>query len=350
MDAPRPKVRGLSALLATTTNAPVVHAPVVVAPPVAPVAAGAPAAAVPVPSSTPAPSTNAPASFSFTNANPDVIMTAEISLKAIRGNPKQPRTYFEPNALAELSASIKAHGLIQPVVVRQLTPDEAKGEVWYEIIAGERRWRASEMAGLEKIPVVIKKTFSDRDILLLSLVENIQRDDLNPLEEAIAYDRLAKTFDLTHEQIAEGVGKSRATISNSLRILELPSGVQDALKTKKLTIGHAKVLLAIGDPAIQNSLAAKTQAENLTVRDLEKLVAWEASGGGDASKPKLPVKSKKGAKAHVAPAHLQEAERRLREHFGTKVIVEEGLRKGRLVVEFYSVEDFERIVGLMGVE
>lgn len=322
----RPKVRGLSALLATTTQAPVVEVPT------------SPAGAVQL-QRPPVPPT------------PDAVMTAEVALAAIRPNPNQPRTVFDPQALEELAASIKVQGLIQPVVVRQLTPDEAKGEVWYEIIAGERRWRASQKAGLTKVPVVIKKVFSDRDILLLSLVENIQRDDLNIVEEAIAYERLAKTFSLTHEQIADGVSKNRATISNAIRILELPGSVQEALKQRKLTAGHAKVLLAVGDAAIQTQLAAKVQAENLTVRDLEKLVAWEASNAPAENKPKLPVKSKKGAVAtHVAPAHLQDAERRLREHFGTKVIVEEGLRKGRIVLEFYSVEDFERITGLMGLD
>lgn len=325
----RPKVRGLSALLATTTQAPIVEVPV------------SPAGAM---------AFQRPAAPTGPVA-PDAVMTGEVSLASIRPNPNQPRTVFDPVALEELAASIKAQGLIQPVVVRQLTPDEAKGEVWYEIIAGERRWRASQKAGLTKVPVVIKKVFSDRDILLLSLVENIQRDDLNIVEEAVAYERLAKTFSLTHEQIADGVSKNRATISNAIRILELPSGVQDALKQRKLSAGHAKVLLAVGDAAIQSQLAAKVQAENLTVRDLEKLVAWETSNAPAENKPKLPVKSKKGAVAtHVAPAHLQDAERRLREHFGTKVLVEEGLRKGRIVLEFYSVEDFERITGLMGLD
>jgi ParB family transcriptional regulator, chromosome partitioning protein len=324
MDAPRPKVRGLSALLANTTNAPVVPAPV-------------PATGV---------STSAPPSIPADN--PNGLMATEVPLAAIRANPKQPRIDFDPQALEDLAASIKARGLIQPVVVRQLTPEEARGEVWYEIIAGERRWRASEKAGLTKIPVVIKKVFNEREILLLSLVENIQRDDLNPVEEALAYDRLAKSFTLTHEQIADGVGKSRATISNAMRLLELPSTVQEALRNRKLTTGHAKVLLGIGDADIQNQLASKTQAEGLTVRELEKLVAWEANA--DANKAKLPVKNRTHGRAKVAPPHLQEVERRLREHFGTKVAVEEGLRKGRIVIEFYSTEDFDRITNLMGVE
>lgn len=312
----KPK-RGLMALLANTSQNP---------PPTAPgvstASAGSAAAGVP--------------------------QLSDVPIKAIRANPNQPRTNFDPAALSELAASIKAQGLVQPVVVRHLKPEEVVGEAKYELIAGERRWRASQIAGLTAIPVVVKKVFNDRDILILSLIENLQRDNLNPVEEAVAYDRLSKIFNLSHEQIAEGVGKNRASISNGIRILELPSTVQDALRHGHLSIGHAKVLLSIPDTNIQAQLASKAQAENLSVRDLERLVAATP----EQSKPtQIRAKSKKGQRnARVAPAHIQEIEQELREHFGTRVHVEEGLHKGRILIEFYSVEDFDRIVSAMGVK
>ena len=318
MDAAKPK-RGLSALLASTTPAPQAQT-------ATPVAGQIPSAAPVVANS---------------------VTSADIPLAAIRPNPAQPRTHFDPEALSELAASIKARGLIQPVVLRQLRPEEIVGETRFELIAGERRWRASQMAGLTAVPAVIKHVFDQRDILLLSLVENLQRDDLNPVEEAQAYQRLAASFSLTHEQIADGVGKSRATVTNVLRILELPTSVQDAVKTRKLSVAHAKLLLTIPDGKIQAQLAAKAQAEGLTVRDLERLIASDSRD--EAPRATLPSRKKGSQNTRVAPPHLQEAERQLREHFGTKVSVEEGGRKGRIVVEFYSVEDFDRIKKLMGL-
>jgi ParB family transcriptional regulator, chromosome partitioning protein len=317
----QPRKRGLSALLAATTL---------------PASAPSSTGVVTSPAAEPV----------ITNS----LSTGDISIAQIRPNPKQPRTIFEPQALSELAASIKARGLIQPVVLRQLQPNEVVGDVRYELIAGERRWRASQIAGLTQLPAVIKPLFDEREILLVSLVENLQRDDLNPLEEALAYDRLAKTFSLTHEQIADGVGKSRAAISNMIRVLELPTSIQDALKSRKLSLGHAKVLLTIPDARIQSHLAAKAQAENLTVKDLERLVV----GSSNTTAPGVPqttVARKKGSRnTRVAPPHVQDIERRMREHFGTRVAVEESLRKGRIIIEFYSVEDFDRITKLMGLE
>jgi ParB family chromosome partitioning protein len=313
-----PKKRGLSALLAATTPHPAAQA----------AAAGTGEAALPNP-----------------------VMTGDVPITSIRPNPKQPRTDFDPQALAELAASIKVRGLIQPVVVRQLRPEEIAGDTRYELIAGERRWRASQMAGLTNVQAVIKQVFDEREILLLSLVENLQRDDLNPIEEAIAYDRLGKMFNLTHEQIAEGVGKSRVQITNMIRILDLPTSVQDALKAKKLNVGHAKVLLSIPDPKIQAQLAAKTQAEGLTVRELERLIVGaQAEHVGVPQRVGPDGNAIPGRGNKIVPPHIQDIERRLREHFGTKVIVEESLRKGRIIIEFYSVEDFSRIAYLMGID
>lgn len=312
MDSAQKPKRGLSALLASTTQAP-----------------------------PPSPGVNSTQPVLASS-----VVSADISLTAIRPNPSQPRAHFDPEALNELAASIKARGLIQPIVLRQLRPEEASGEHRYELIAGERRWRASQMAGLTAVPAVIKHIFDQRDILLLSLVENLQRDDLNPVEEAHAYQRLAASFNLTHDQIANGVGKSRASISNAMRLLELPTSVQEAVKTRKLSVAHAKLLLSIPDAKIQAQLAAKVQGENLTVRDLERLMSVE---GSSAPAPSLPARKKGTRGTRVAPPHLQDAERQLREHFGTKVSVEEGAQKGRILIEFYSVEDFARITKLMGL-
>ncbi len=281
-----------------------------------------------------------------TSASPDGLALLQVDIVTVRANPNQPRTEFDPEALQELAASIKVQGIIQPAVVRPLKPEEhGTTSHRYELIAGERRWRASQLAGLKTIPVVVKNTFVERDILLLSLVENLQRDDLNPIEEALAYDRLAKTFNLTQEQIADGVGKGRVTISNFIRLLDLPEAVQDALKSNKLSIGHAKALLAVPDSKIQSQLAAKAQAENLTVRDLERLIAADRPKAkpGALSRP-----SRVMTRNYINSDH-QEVERRLREHFGTRVRVEDGATAGRITIEFYSVEDFERIMKLMGV-
>ena len=150
------------------------------------------------------------------------VTTGEVAILSVRPNPEQPRTVFEPEALNELAASIKAQGLIQPLVVRPLKPDEIVGDAKYELIAGERRWRASQLAGLTTVPIVVKSVYDARDILLLSLVENLQRDDLNPIEEAIAYEKMSSKFNLTHEQIANGIGKSRAVVTNSIRFPGAP--------------------------------------------------------------------------------------------------------------------------------
>lgn len=279
------------------------------------------------------------------------VSVAETPIAAIRRNPAQPRTDFDPVALNELAASIKARGLIQPVVVRPLKPEEATGDTKYELIAGERRWRASQIAGLTTIPIVVKQVFDDRDILLLSLVENLQRDDLNTIEEAHAYDKLGKAFNLTHDQIAVGIGKSRAYISNTIRLLELPSSILDSIKSKQLSPGHGKLLLSVPDPRIQQHLAAKTIAENLTIRELERLTVGTLSDDLPGDTHKRGTRHK-GSRATRAPstAELRDLEQRLREHFGTKVHIEEGARKGRLLIEFYSTADLDRIIGLFKLE
>jgi ParB family chromosome partitioning protein len=319
MDQIPPVKRGLSALLAST-----------------------------VPSGETKPAAQGGAGAAQTVAAPaSSVTTADVPLKAIRANPAQPRTEFNEEDLNELAASIKMQGLIQPIVVRRLKAEECTDGVEYELIAGERRWRASQRVGLSTVPVIIKSVFNDRDLLVLSLVENLQRADLNPVEEALAYDRLAKSFSLKHEEIADAVGKSRVAVTNALRILELPDTVREAIKAGGLTVGHAKVLAGIPDRKLQAQLGAKAQAEGMSVRDLERLVTWEErkSQLQQSAPTKVPPRERR-----MLPAHIEDAERRLREHFGTKVVIEEGVRKGRIIVEFYSVEDFQRLMRLMNVE
>jgi len=273
----------------------------------------------------------------------------DLLVGSVRPNASQPRTHFDEQSLADLAGSIKSQGLVQPIIVRKLKPQESAGEVQYELIAGERRWRAAQLAGLVRVPAIVKAVFNDKDILLLSLVENLQREDLNPIDEALAYNRLAIVFGLKHEEIASAVGKNRATVSNSMRLLELPSTIQDAIKAKRLSGSHGLILLSIPDAQIQSQLAAKVQAENLTVRDLEKLVSWQQS----RSSSKLPLVSErnKGTRGtRVAPPDVQDVERQLREHFGTRVTIEEGHRKGKIIIEFYSVEDFQRILLCLRLE
>jgi ParB family chromosome partitioning protein len=286
------------------------------------------------------------------------IIATEVPILSIRANPTQPRVSFDPEALNELAASIKERGLIQPIVVRPLNPGESDSGAKYELIAGERRWRASQIAGLTNIQIVVKQVFDDRDILLLSLVENLQRDDLNPIEEASAYDKLSKTFHLTHEQIANGVGRSRVSVTNAIRMLELPEAVQDALRSKKISPGHAKVLLSLPDAKMQSHFAAKVQAENLTVRELERLTIGTLSEGtAEVSSDSQSDTSENGISrgrstrgTRLPSAEVQELERKMREHFGTRVKIEEGMRKGRILIEFFSQQDLQRILTLLKID
>ena len=277
------------------------------------------------------------------------ITLVDIPIASIRPNINQPRTLFAPEALAELVASIKSHGLVQPIVVRQLKSEETSGEVRYELIAGERRWRAAQIAGLSNLPAIMKPVFEQRDILLLSLIENLQRDDLNAIEEAQAYDRLARNFGLTHDQIADGVGKKRASISNIIRLLELPPLIQEAVKARRISVGHAKVLLTIPDSKLQNLFAAKVQAENLTVRDLERLIAGTPVASSFGASGQSSDRRRGPRFLRVTPPNIQDVERQLREYFGTRVQVTGGQRKGQIIIEFYSVEDFARITQHMGL-
>ncbi|MEU9118620.1 ParB/RepB/Spo0J family partition protein [Streptomyces sp. NPDC048506] len=259
---------------------------------------------------------------------------AEVPLDAITPNPRQPRTVFDEDALAELIVSIKEVGLLQPVVVRQTGPET------YELIMGERRWRASREAGLEKIPAIVRET-DDEKLLLDALLENLHRAQLNPLEEAAAYDQLLKDFKCTHDELADRIGRSRPQVSNTLRLLNLSPSVQNRLAAGVLSAGHARALLSVEDSEEQDHLARRIVAEGLSVRTVEEIVKLMGSNPKSASKTKGPR-----AGTRVSPA-LTDLATRLSDRFETRVKVDLGQKKGKIVVEFASIDDLERILGTL---
>jgi ParB family transcriptional regulator, chromosome partitioning protein len=255
----------------------------------------------------------------------------EVPIRAIRPNPRQPRQAFDEESLGELAESIQAVGLLQPVVVRLVAPGS------YELIMGERRWRACELAGVDVIPAIVRET-SDDDLLRDALIENLHREQLNPLEEAAAYQQLLDDFSATHEELARRVGRSRPHISNTIRLLNLPPAVQKRVAAGVLSAGHARALLGVEDAAAQEQLAHRIVAEGLSVRAVEEIVAV---GARAARAPRATR-----GKAPVAPG-LRDLADRLSDVFETRVRVELGQRKGKIVVEFASLEDLERIVRSM---
>lgn len=262
---------------------------------------------------------------------------AEVPVEQIRPNPRQPRTVFDDDDLAELAHSIGEIGVLQPVVVRQVATD---GDVRYELVMGERRWRASREAGLATIPAIVKETEDDA-LLRDALLENLHRSQLNPLEEAAAYQQLLDDFSCTQEELASRIGRSRPQISNTLRLLRLPPLVARRVAAGVLTAGHARALLTLDDPAAMERLAQRVVAEGLSVRGVEEVVAL----GGDGERP-----------ARTAPrpgAHhpqLDDLAARVGDRFDTRARVTLGRRKGRMTIEFASLEDLERILGQMGVD
>ena len=256
---------------------------------------------------------------------------AELPLDAITPNPRQPRQVFEEEALAELVHSLKEIGLLQPIVVRPLDDER------YELIMGERRWRAAREAGYTTIPAIVRST-DDEAMLRDALLENLHRSQLNPLEEAAAYDQLLQDFGCTHDQLAGRIGRSRPQISNTLRLLKLPPLVQRRVAAGVLSAGHARALLGLDDGAAQERLAQRIVAEGLSVRSVEEIVAL----GGDAAPEPRATRAKKP----VAPKLAVLADR-LADRFETRVKVDLGRSKGRIVVEFASLDDLERIISLM---
>jgi ParB family transcriptional regulator, chromosome partitioning protein len=261
---------------------------------------------------------------------------AELPVDAIEPNPRQPRDVFDDDELEGLAASIRDMGLLQPVVVRPT------GEDTYELIAGERRLRASKRAGLERIPAVVRHT-EDADLLKEALVENIHRVQLNPLEEAAAYQQLLDDFDFTQEELAAKLGKSRPAISNTLRLLQLPQGVQRRVAAGVLSAGHAKALLAlVDDPDTMDRFATRVVAEGMSVRALEELVRLTLLEPGDAGRARAT-----GRPGKLTAPGLVELQDDLSDALKARVRISMGSRRGKLQVEFVSVDDLERIVGVI---
>ncbi|RYU10238.1 ParB/RepB/Spo0J family partition protein [Nocardioides iriomotensis] len=260
---------------------------------------------------------------------------AELPVTAISPNPRQPRQVFDEDAMAELVHSIKEIGLLQPVVVRAV--GDRDGEPRYELIMGERRWRATQEAGLDVIPAIVRDT-SDDDLLRDALLENLHRSQLNPLEEAAAYQQLLDDFGCTHEELAGRIGRSRPQISNTLRLLKLSPAVQRRVAAGVLSAGHARALLAVDNADIQDRLAGRVVAEGISVRGLEEIVTVGDLGSG--ARPA--VRRNKP----TAPALADLAER-LSDRLETRVKVDLGRSKGKITVEFASIPDLERIVAIM---
>jgi ParB family transcriptional regulator, chromosome partitioning protein len=258
----------------------------------------------------------------------------EIPVAAIRANPHQPRMSFDEEAMASLTASIREVGILQPVLVR------AVGESAYELIAGERRWRAAKRAGLPTIPALVRES-SDVHSVEQALVENLHRLDLNPLEEASAYQQLIEDFGLTHEQLSGRVGKSRVAITNMLRLFQLPPSVQKLVSDGQLTAGHARALLGTPDRAFQEALARRAVAEQLSVRAVEDAVRVRNELGSPAPRPAADRPSR------LRPPGILELEELLSNHLDTRVKVNLGNKKGRVVIEFATLEDLERIYRAM---
>ncbi|SBT53301.1 ParB/RepB/Spo0J family partition protein [Micromonospora narathiwatensis] len=260
---------------------------------------------------------------------------AEIPVDAIVPNPKQPRQVFDEDALEELKVSIQEVGFLQPIVVRQLDGEK------YELVMGERRWRAAQAVGRESIPAIVRDTRDDA-MLRDALLENIHRANLNPLEEAAAYQQLLEEFGATHEELARRIGRSRPQISNTIRLMNLPAQVQRRVAAGVLSAGHARALLSLDDGEAQEQLAKRIVAEGISVRATEELVALALADG-----PAQTPAAKRRPKPH-APA-LGDLANRLSDRFDTRVKVDIGRSKGKITIEFATVDDLERIVGIIGV-
>lgn len=254
----------------------------------------------------------------------------EVPIDSISPNPKQPRNIFDEVALAELAASISEVGLLQPPVVRSIGNDK------YELIMGERRWRASKMAGLQNIPVIIRQT-SDNELLREALLENIHRSQLNPLEEGAAYQNLLTDFGYTHEELAAKVGKSRSAITNTLRLLNLPAGVQRRVASGVLSAGHARALLTLENESDIEALANRIVAEGLSVRAVEEIVT--------NFQPKTKTGQIRAGK--IISPRLSEISGQLSDQLDTRVHIELGKKKGKIVIEFATLEDLERITSVI---
>lgn len=256
----------------------------------------------------------------------------KIDLNLIRPNKKQPREYFDEKKISQLAESIREHGIIQPLVLKK------DGDV-YTIIAGERRWRAAKSIGLSEVPAVLIDA-TEKDLLEISLIENIQREDLNPIEEAKAYKRLLDDFNLTQEELAKRVGKSRVAITNCMRLLNLDTRVQDYLIDEVISEGHGRALLSVDDKNLQYKLAQTIIDEDLSVRDIEKLIK-------DSCK-KVEKSDKKNVE-ETNNQYVSDIKSKLENYFGTKVLLKNGRNKGKIEIEYYSNEDLQRIIDILKI-
>lgn len=293
----------------------------------------------PVPVVPAAPTTSPLASVQSANSA-DIAQQTEITggsgvtfldLQVLEANPSQPRVDFSESEIGELSESIKTLGVLQPILVRPMGAT-------YQIVAGERRFRAATKAGLSQVPVIIRE-LSDRETLEVAIVENVQRQNLNPIEEAKGYQRLIDEFSLTAQEVAERVGKERATVANVVRILKLPQQVQDLVREGKLSVGHAKAILTVKEPSAQISLAHKVIAEGLSVRTLESIVGREVVLDGPR---KITVE-----RQPVHAPQFPEIEERLRNALGTKVTIRKGKQGGAIELHFFSDAELDRLIDVL---
>jgi len=254
----------------------------------------------------------------------------ELRINQVEPNSEQPRKVFDQEKLEALAESIKNHGVVQPIIVKREGP-------YYKIVAGERRWRAAKLAGLKTIPVIIKDITS-REVMEIALIENLQREDLNPIEEAEAYQKLIEEYSITQEEVAKIVGKSRAAIANTVRLLTLTDEIKEMLSDGRLTSGHARTLITIPDPQRQNQLAKTIVEKNLTVRESEKLAASESRQKKKTEKEKIV------SKESIEMAELAE---KLMAVYGTKINLVKNKEKGKIVFEFYSNDELDRIIEML---
>ncbi|MHC4237597.1 MAG: ParB/RepB/Spo0J family partition protein [Planctomycetota bacterium] len=257
---------------------------------------------------------------------------SELSIDQIKANPFQPRTVWGEQQLSDLAQSIKENGIIQPIIVRKNTDG-------YEIVAGERRYRAARMAGLQTVPV-LQREATDDEMLELALVENIHREDLNPIERAKAYQRFIETFNLNQTEAAKRLGEDRTVVANHLRILSLPKDIRDMLSDGQISMGHARAILALPSDDLRRKLANRAMAGRLSVREVERLVRMHLEG-----KPQEPTKIKE------KEAHIVDLERRLQSLLGTKVNIKANKRsnRGRIIIDYHSIDEFQRLTEKMGL-
>jgi len=256
----------------------------------------------------------------------------ELKISQIEPNKSQPRTEFDPEKLEVLADSIKKYGVLQPIVVKKLDNG------FYKIIAGERRWRASKLAGLKKIPVVIRD-YDDQETMEIALIENLQREDLNPFEEARGYRELMDLFSMTQEQVAQKVGKSRSAVANSIRLLSLCDEIKELVLKKELTVGHVRALLGTDDEGVQLMAARKIVADGLNVRQTEALIK-------SLLQPKK--EKKKNPVDEELRRYLSTLEKKLSDSLGTKVTIQSKKNRGKIEIEYYNNDDFERIMNIIG--